>query len=140
MSEVENPFHESSPAPGPVAGRVLIVEDEPNNQILLQKVLTRMGCEWVCAGDGDAAIAEVAAGDFALILMDLSLPGLDGWSAIQAIRGSGKMVAIVATSAHAMLSDKQRAASLGCNDYITKPFNLGELRRIVEKYVVIAGR
>ena len=117
------------------SARILIVEDEPNNQILIQKILSRMGYDWVCVGDGAEAVSRVASREFALVLLDLSLPGMDGWEATRRIRESGNDVPIVATSAHAMAVDKERAVAVGCNEFVTKPFNLPELRRTIQKYV-----
>ncbi|MDQ2731283.1 MAG: response regulator [Armatimonadota bacterium] len=120
--------------------RVLIVEDEPNNQVLLQKVLTRLGYAWECVDDGVKAVAAAAAGDFALILMDMSLPEMDGWQATRLIREAGNKVPIVATSAHAMVGDQQKALGAGCNEYVTKPFDLPTLRKTVTKYAPLEGR
>ncbi|MCA1595387.1 MAG: response regulator, partial [Chloroflexi bacterium] len=125
--------HEQASMTG--AGRILIVEDEPNNQVLLQKVLTRMGYQWDCVANGEEAVARAAAESYALVLMDLSLPGIDGWQATRSIRESGNATPIIATSAHAMAADKALAAAAGCNEYITKPYNLAELRRTIERYV-----
>lgn len=119
--------------------RILIVEDEPNNQVLIQKVLTKMGYEWDCVGDGAEAVARAAAQDYALVLMDLSLPGIDGWQAARLIRESGSQTPIIATSAHAMPADRQRAAAAGCNEYITKPYNLTELRAAIVRFAPLCG-
>jgi CheY-like chemotaxis protein len=120
------------PASGPL---ILIVEDEPNNRLLLQKLLSRMGHEWVCAINGLEAVEQATSRRFDLILMDLSLPEMDGWEATRAIRTSGIEVPIIATSAHAMRGDQERAIDAGCSEYITKPFDLVALRETVGKYL-----
>ncbi|HET6383424.1 MAG TPA: diguanylate cyclase [Armatimonadota bacterium] len=123
----------------PTGPRILIVEDEPNNQALLQKVLSRMGYEWICVSDGREAVSQVASQRFALVLMDLSLPGMDGWQATRLIRASGNDIPIVVTTAHAMAADRGRASDAGCDSYLTKPFNLTELRRIIENFAPLPG-
>lgn len=137
MSDTKPLTADADGVPMEASRRILIVEDEPNNQVLLQKVLTRMGYEWLCVDDGLKAVAAAAAGTFALILMDMSLPEMDGWQATRLIRESGNRTPIIATSAHAMVGDQQKALDAGCNEYVTKPFDLPTLRKTVAKYAPI---
>ena len=130
---------DSQPGPASPELRVLVVEDEPNNQVLLQKILTRMGLGWECVSDGASAIERAAAQDYDLILMDLSLPKVDGWDATRAIRAAGSNVPIIATSAHAMVGDRQKALDAGCTAYMAKPFNLTDLRAVIRNYVGETG-
>ena len=103
--------------------RVLLVDDEPLNLDLLEQELDGSGCEVVTASNGEEALELVSIEAPDLIIMDMSLPVLDGWSATQAIRTNPETadIPIIALSAHAMDADKQRALQAGCNAYLTKP-------------------
>jgi len=109
--------------------RILIVEDDELNRDSLRRLLLRRGYEIVLAVDGTQGVevARVEAPD--LILMDMSLPGIDGWEATRRLKGDPETRAtpIIALTAHAMASDRDTALAAGCDDYDTKPIDLDRL-------------
>lgn len=109
--------------------RILVVDDDGSNLELARKILHATGYDVVVARDGYEAVR--AAGESApdLILMDLSLPGMNGWDAVQQIRATVSLdVPIVALTAHAMAGDREQAMAVGCTDYLAKPYKPVELR------------
>jgi CheY-like chemotaxis protein len=113
---------------------VLLVEDNPVNQRLMQKVLGNLGCRWTIAENGRRAVEALAAAttEFNLVLMDLHMPELDGLGAIREIREGkaglrAQTVWIAALTADARDDQRQRAFEAGANDYLTKPLRLPEL-------------
>ena len=119
--------------------KILLVEDNEMNRDMLSRRLERRGMQVLIAVDGQAGvdIAEAAAPD--LILMDMSLPVLDGWEASRRLKSqdSTKDIPIIALTAHAMTGDRQRAIDAGCDDYDTKPV---ELPRLLEKIDALLER
>ena len=109
--------------------RILLVEDNPENRDMLSRRLIRRGFEVEFAEDGEEAVRKAREGTPALILMDLSLPVMDGWEATRRIKADAATAAIpvIALTAHAMSSDRERALSAGCDDYDTKPVDLERL-------------
>jgi len=109
--------------------RILLVEDNDMNRDMLSRRLQRKGHEVLMAADGMQAIlmAESEAPD--LILLDMSLPVIDGWEAARRLKASPATarVPIVALTAHAMAGDREKALAAGCDDYDTKPVNLPRL-------------
>jgi CheY-like chemotaxis protein len=106
--------------------RVLVVEDEKDNMDLFCQILVFHGCQVLKAEDGREAINLTQSEKPDLILMDLSLPALDGWEAtrtIKAIPGLAQ-IPIVALTAHAMVGDRERALQAGCDGYISKPIEV----------------
>lgn len=121
--------------------RVLLVEDNPVNQRLMQKVLTNLGCEWTVAENGRRAVDELtrAKGDYDVVLMDLHMPELDGLAAIAEIREGkaglrAKTVWIAALTADARDDQRERAAAVGANDYLTKPLRLVDLEEALRRF------
>ena len=110
--------------------KILLVEDNEMNRDMLTRRLERKGYAVVCALDGAQAVLMAQSEKPALILMDMSLPGLDGWEATRQIKAANKTIPIIALTAHAMASDEQRAKEAGCDDFDTKPV---ELARLLEK-------
>jgi two-component system, cell cycle response regulator DivK len=112
--------------------KILLVEDNEMNRDMLSRRLQRKGFEVVMAADGGQAVnmAETELPD--LILMDMSLPVIDGWEATRRVKASETTghIPIIALTAHAMAGDREKAMSAGCNDYDTKPI---ELPRLLEK-------
>ena len=106
--------------------RVLVVEDEEDNMNLFVQILNYHGCEALQACDGREAITIAQQELPDLILMDLSLPALDGWEATKAIKDIPELVGIpvVALTAHAMEGDREKALSVGCDGYISKPIEV----------------
>ncbi len=109
--------------------RILYVEDNEDNVYMLSRRLTRKGFEVLVAPDGERGVAMARSEAPALILMDLSLPVLDGWAATAQLKASPdtRDIPIIALSAHAMAGDRERALAAGCDDYDTKPVELGRL-------------
>jgi len=109
--------------------RILLVEDNEMNRDMLSRRLIRKGFQLILAEDGQQGV-DLARSELPdLILVDLSLPVLDGWEAIQILKMTPetKHIPIIALTAHAMESDKERAFQTGCNDFDTKPVDLERL-------------
>ena len=109
--------------------RILIVEDDELNRDSLRRLLRRRGFEIVLAVDGNEGVAVARAEAPDLILMDMSLPGIDGWEATRCLKSDPATQAtpIIALTAHAMASDRDKALAAGCDDYDTKPIDLDRL-------------
>ena len=112
--------------------KILYVEDNEDNLYMLSNRLTRRGYEVVSARDGQQGIAMAGSEAPALILMDLSLPIIDGWEATRRLKAEAltRNIPVIALSAHAMAGDRDRAIAAGCDDYDTKPV---EFVRLMEK-------
>ena len=109
--------------------RLLYVEDNEDNVYMLTRRLSRKGFEIIVAGDGQEGVSKARSEKPALILMDLSLPVMDGWTATGVLKADAatRDIPIVALSAHAMADDRQKALDAGCDDYDTKPVDLPRL-------------
>ena len=109
--------------------KILMVEDNAMNRDMLTRRLTRLGYEVVVARDGESGIALAQSENPGLIIMDLSLPGVDGWESTRLLRTlpATKSVPIIALTAHAVGSDRAKALAMGCNDYDTKPVDIDRL-------------
>ncbi|MGH7310117.1 MAG: response regulator [Candidatus Rokuibacteriota bacterium] len=109
--------------------KILYVEDNDDNVYMLRGRLRRAGYDVVVATDGEQGVAMAAAETPALILMDLSLPVLDGWEATRRLktRPDTAAIPVIALSAHAMAGDRERAIAAGCDDYDTKPVDFARL-------------
>jgi CheY-like chemotaxis protein len=118
--------------------KILLVEDNEMNRDMLSRRLERKGYEVVIAVDGQKAIDLATSERPDLILMDMSLPVIDGWEATRRLKADGptKQIPIIALTAHAMPEDERRAREAGCNDYDTKPI---ELPRLLEKIAAMLG-
>ena len=109
--------------------KVLLVEDNELNRDMLSRRLSRMGYEIVMAFDGEEGVRMAEEQSPDLILMDMSLPVIDGWEATRQVRANPetKDIPIIALTAHAMQEDKNRALEAGCKDFDTKPVDLKRL-------------
>jgi CheY-like chemotaxis protein len=109
--------------------KILLIEDNEMNRDMLSRRLIRRGHEITTAFDGPAGIVSATEARPDLILMDISLPGMDGWEATKVLRSQAETAAIpiIALTAHAMEADRQRSLEAGCNDYDTKPVDLARL-------------
>ena len=109
--------------------KVLLVEDNEMNRDMLSRRLVRKGYEVVVAVDGQAGVELATSESPDLILMDMSLPVIDGWEATRQIKAAEATAAIpiIALTAHAMASDREKALAAGCDDYDTKPVELDRL-------------
>ena len=103
--------------------KILLVEDNELNHDMLSRRLTRRGFEVVIAVDGAQGVALALAESPDLILMDMSLPVMDGWEAAQRLKAAPEtqVIPIIALTAHAMAGDREKALAAGCDDYDTKP-------------------
>ncbi len=112
--------------------KILYVEDNEDNVYVVKSRLTRAGFTILIAADGAQGVAMASTEQPDLILMDLSLPVLDGWEATRRIKAAPetKHIPVVALTAHAMAGDREKALAAGCNDFDTKPI---ELPRLLQK-------
>jgi CheY-like chemotaxis protein len=119
--------------------RLLLVEDNELNRDMLARRLHRLGFHVNFASDGVSAIEMAANGSPDLILMDLSLPVLDGWDATRTLKSNPatRDIPVIALTAHAMSDDRHRALEAGCDDYETKPVDMG---RLVGKIATLVSR
>ncbi|MDX2114799.1 MAG: ATP-binding protein [Planctomycetota bacterium] len=122
----------------PVTGRVLLAEDGVDNQRIICFHLRRMGLEVEVVETGRAAVdaverAEKSGRPFDLVLMDMQMPIMDGYQATRALRRRGSQTPVVALTAHAMVGDRERCITAGCNDYLTKPFDPPRFRAAVAR-------
>jgi two-component system cell cycle response regulator DivK len=119
--------------------KVLLVEDNEMNRDMLSRRLERKGYEVVFAEDGSIAVDLAASEKPDLILMDMSLPVLDGWEATRRIKADAETSAIpvIALTAHAMAGDREKAIEVGCEEYDTKPVDfprlLGKIEALITK-------
>lgn len=109
--------------------KILIVEDNEMNRDMLSRRLERRGFEVVIAVDGGEGVAMARSEMPDLVLMDMSLPVMNGWEATQAIRADATTahLPVIALTAHSMPGDREKAMEAGCNDYDTKPVDLPRL-------------
>lgn len=109
--------------------RILLVEDNEMNRDMLSRRLARKGYEVLFAVDGLEAVARTIEHKPQLVLMDLSLPEIDGWEATRRIKAhpEGRRIPVIALTAHAMVGDREKALEAGCDDFDTKPVDLERL-------------
>jgi CheY-like chemotaxis protein len=112
--------------------KILLVEDNEMNRDMLSRRLVRNGFEVVMATDGGEGVAMAASEQPDLILMDMSLPVMDGWEATRRVKADAatSAIPIIALTAHALVEDRDKARAAGCDDFDTKPV---ELPRLLEK-------
>ena len=117
--------------------KILYVEDNPDNVYMLTRRLKKKGFELIIAGDGQEGIDKAIEESPDLILMDLSLPTMDGWTAPAEIKKieEVKDIPIIALSAHAMPEHRDRAIKAGCSDYDTKPVDIKRLLSKMGQYI-----
>jgi signal transduction histidine kinase/CheY-like chemotaxis protein len=118
-------------------GRVLLVEDNPVNQLVAKGMLGKLGCEVIVAGHGGEALDQLEQSDFDLVLMDCNMPVMDGYEASRQIRRSGRwpQLPIVALTANAMSEERERCRAAGMSDYLAKPFRREELAALLDLWV-----
>ena len=114
--------------------KILVVEDNEMNRDMLTRRLERKGFEVVVAINGKVGIDMASSSNPDIILMDLSLPVIDGWEATRQIKAdpATQSIPVIALTAHAMAGDEQKALEAGCDDYDTKPIDLSRLLGKIE--------
>jgi two-component system cell cycle response regulator DivK len=119
--------------------RILLVEDNEMNRDMLSRRLRRRGYEVIIATDGQRGIEMANSESPDLILMDMSLPVIDGWEATRTLKAADgtKDIPVIALTAHAMSTDREKAIGAGCDDYDTKPI---ELERLLGKLEALMNR
>jgi signal transduction histidine kinase/ActR/RegA family two-component response regulator len=124
-------------APLEVGKRILLVEDNPVNQSVIEAMLRSLGMEVSVAHDGIQAVEQVSQQQFAAVLMDCRLPQVDGYEATRRIRllPACSQLPIIALTANAMQGDRERCMAAGMNDYLSKPFRRTELQRILQRWL-----
>ncbi|MBM4302276.1 MAG: response regulator [Deltaproteobacteria bacterium] len=117
--------------------KILLVEDNEMNRDMLSRRLIKKGYDLVMAMDGEQAIEMARSESPDLILMDISLPGLDGWEATRRLKAlpETKAIPIIALTAHAMAGDREKCLEAGCNDYDTKPVEFPRLLGKIQEFL-----
>lgn len=118
-------------------GRVLLVEDNPVNQLVAKGMLGKLGCEVIVAAHGAEALDQLEHDEFDLVLMDCNMPVMDGYEASRQIRRSGRwpQLPIVALTANAMSEERERCRAAGMSDYLAKPFRREELAALLDLWM-----
>jgi signal transduction histidine kinase/ActR/RegA family two-component response regulator len=111
--------------------KILVVEDSSDNQLLIQHFLAKSGAFLEYAENGQQAVERVQGEAFDLILMDMQMPVMDGYTATKTLREKGVKTPIVALTAHAMIKDRDRCLEVGCDDYLTKPIDSYKLHAVI---------
>lgn len=117
--------------------KILVVDDDEMNRDMLSRRLLRKGFEVSVAVDGQDAVDKTRAEHPDVVLMDLSMPVMDGYQATGLLKGAEetRFIPIIGLSAHAMTGDRDKAIAAGCDDYDTKPVDLPRLLKIIERFV-----
>jgi signal transduction histidine kinase/CheY-like chemotaxis protein len=117
--------------------RVLLVEDNPVNQLVAKGMLGKLGCDVIVAAHGAEALDQLEGRDFDLVLMDCNMPVMDGYEASRQIRRSGRwpQLPIVALTANAMSEERERCRAAGMSDYLAKPFRREELAALLDVWI-----
>jgi two-component system cell cycle response regulator DivK len=118
--------------------KILLVEDNEMNRDMLSRRLLKKGFEVVMALDGEQAIEMARSEAPDLILMDISLPGVDGWEATRRLKAMAetRAIPIIALTAHAMAGDREKCLEAGCDDYDTKPVEFPRLLGKIEGFLI----
>jgi len=122
--------------------KILLVEDNEMNRDMLSRRLVRGGYDVTIAEDGARGVEMATSDSPDLILMDMSLPVIDGWEATRRIKATPELrkIPVIALTAHAMATDRDKALEAGCDDYDTKPIELQRLLGKIETLLAAAGR
>ena len=127
-SDIENQAPEFS-------GSILVAEDARTNQVLIKVLLERLGLHVTVAEDGSKAVDEALKRQFDLIFMDIQMPHMNGYEATRALRKEGITTPIIALTANAMKGDDEKCFAAGCDDYLPKPIDRGELIKTIARYL-----
>ncbi len=135
-------LNQSTPEPSdkaqPFQGHILLVEDNQTNQMLMSAILKKQGLTFDIARDGVEAVEAVQHKEYDLVLMDENMPNMNGIEATRHIRKLayiGESLPIIALTANAMTGDRERFLRAGMNEYLAKPLNLRELKRVLRKFL-----
>jgi two-component system cell cycle response regulator DivK len=117
--------------------KILIVDDNQDSRELVVKIIKKMGYQMIEAVDGEEALEKAIAENPDLILMDISIPKIDGYEVTRRLKSqvSFKDTPIIALTAHAMKGDREKALEAGCQGYISKPINVRELPELIRSYL-----
>lgn len=126
----------------PRRARILLVEDNPVNQLVAKGMLGKLGCDVVVSGHGADALEQLERHDFDLVLMDCNMPVMDGYEASRQIRQSGRwpQLPIIALTANAMPEERERCRAAGMSDYLAKPFRREELLGLLDQWLPVLGQ
>jgi len=113
--------------------KILVVDDEPQIRLLLQEILKREGYEVDAASSGEEALEKLTGGAYRMVITDLRMPGMDGFGLISAIRNVQPEIATIMITAYATVETAVQALCHGADDYVTKPFDNNELRKVVSR-------
>ena len=116
-------------------GKVLVVDDAPDNLILTQAYLKMMGLDSEVANNGKEGVEKATRDHFDVVLMDVQMPELDGFEAVQLLREKQYSRPVVALTAHAMKGDRERCLEAGFNEYLCKPVNRLKLQECLSKFI-----
>jgi len=136
----EQQIHHTEEENGPkgtLSGRILIAEDSETNAMVAKKMLDRLGLEYEHVLDGAAAVEAALSSTFDVVLMDVSMPNLDGLEATRILRQRGYTAPIIAMTAHALKGDRDNAFRIGMSGYITKPVRPKAIRDALEKWLPV---
>jgi len=140
---VASPMLVPPPSPAKVAGgKILLAEDNPTNQKIMMLLLQKLGLQADVADNGLIAIDLLNVGSYALILMDVQMPELDGLEATRRIRtaemaADGRHIPIIAVTAHAMDAHQESCKEAGMDDYLAKPVTLKSLHEVLSRWIEI---
>lgn len=139
--DAEHPLATPPPATAKGRARILLVEDNPVNQLVAKGMLAKLGCQVELATQGAEALARLEEQAFDLVLMDCNMPVMDGYEATRRIRERGHWpgLPIVALTANAMPEERDRCRAAGMDDYLAKPFRREDLLAVVDRWVPVSG-
>ncbi len=131
---IEPALSNEIPALG-LRGHVMLAEDSRDNQIVVGHILEKMGLSYEVAENGEVALERLADREFDIILMDMQMPVLDGYTATRILRERGCTLPIIALTAHVMVGDEDRCLEAGCTDYLPKPIDRTRFRNTLARYL-----
>lgn len=139
--DAEHPLATPPTATAKGRARILLVEDNPVNQLVAKGMLAKLGCQVELATQGVEALARLEEQAFDLVLMDCNMPVMDGYEATRRIRERGRWpgLPIVALTANAMPEERERCRAAGMDDYLAKPFRREDLLAVVDRWVPVSG-
>jgi CheY-like chemotaxis protein/signal transduction histidine kinase/HPt (histidine-containing phosphotransfer) domain-containing protein len=137
---ITKPESAATPADSAVRGRILLAEDDPSGQKLMQHILDRLGYSVALAGTGKEVLDQMEKAAFDVVLMDMEMPVMDGFTATRELRKKPEYrnFPIIALTAHAMKEHRDKTLAAGCTDYLSKPVNRDKLEAMLQKYIKAA--